>query len=122
MLLSRLELEVRRHHPMTREELLSVRAAVRGGAAAPEPLRPAARALAEATLQSSDHGVAHPWLVYGLAVLALINAARAIRDVDTPWAVPMAVLYAALAAAAWLGRRRRRDRATAALAANAPPG
>ena len=118
MLLTRLELEVRRDHPMTREELESVRAAVRGGRAAPEPLRAPARALAEATLRSSDHGVAHPWLVYGLAVLALVNAARAARDADAPWAIPMAVLYAALAVAAWVGRRVRRRRAEAALTAN----
>jgi len=121
VLLARLELEVRRDHPMTGEELQAVRAAVRGGRAAPEPLRAPARALAEATLRSSDHGVAHPWLVYGLAVLALINAARAVRDPGAPWAVPMAVLYAALAVAAWVGRRVRRRRAEAALAANLDP-
>ena len=118
MLLARLELEVRRDHPMTREELQAVRAAVRGGRSAPQPLRAPARALAEATLRSSDHGVAHPWLVYGLAVLALVNAFRAVRDADAPWAVPMAVLYTTLAAAAWVGRRIRRQRAEAALAAN----
>ena len=93
VLLARLELDVRRDHPMTREELQAVRAAVRGGRSAPQPLRAPARALAEATLRSSDHGVAHPWLVYGLAVLALVNAFRAVRDADAPWAVPMAVLY-----------------------------
>ena len=120
-MLSRLELEVRRDHPMTHEELTAVREAVRGGRAAPEPLRPAARALAAATLRSSDRGIAHPWLLYGLALLALINAGRAIRDVHAPWAIPMAVLYAVLAGAAWMGRRVREQRATAALAANSPP-
>lgn len=118
MLLARLELEVRRDHPMTREELQTVRAAVRGGRSAPEPLRAPARALAEATLRSSDHGVAHPWLVYGLAVLALVNAFRAVRDAGAPWAIPMAVLYTTLAVVAWAGRRVRRQRAEAALAAN----
>jgi hypothetical protein len=34
----------------------------------------------------------------------------------------MAVLYAALAGAAWVGRRVRERRAEAALAANAPTG
>lgn len=121
-MLARLELEVRRDHPMTHEELTEVRAAVRAGRAAPEPLRPPARALAAATLRSSDRGIAHPWLVYGLLVLALINAGRAVRDIDAPWAIPMAVLYAVLAVAAWLGRRVRERRAEAALAANSPPG
>ena len=122
-MLTRLELEVRRDHPMTHEELTAVRAAVRGGrAAAPERLRAPAHALAAATLRSSDRGIAHPWLVYGLLVLALLNAGRAVRDPDAPWAIPMAVLYAALAGGAWLGRRYREQRARAALTANAPPG
>jgi hypothetical protein len=121
-MLTRLELEVRRDHPMTHEELTVVRAAVRAGAAAPEPLQAPAHALAAATLRSSDRGVAHPWLVYGLLVLALVNAARAIRDAGAPWAIPMAVLYAVLAGGAWLGRRVREQRARAALAANAPTG
>ena len=121
-MLARLELEVRRDHPMTHEELTAVRAAVRGGRAAPEPLRAPAYALAAATLRSSDRGIAHPWLVYGLLVLALVNAGRAVRVLDAPWAIPMAVLYAALAGGAWLGRRAREQRARAALAANAPAG
>lgn len=121
-MLTRLELEVRRDHPMTHEELAAVRSAVRGGRAAPAPLRAPAHALAAATLRSSDRGVAHPWLVYGLLVLALLNAGRAVRDPDAPWAIPMAVLYAALAGAAWLGRRFREQRARAALDANAAPG
>jgi hypothetical protein len=122
-MLSRLELEVRRDHPMTHEELVAVRAAVRGGrAAAPERLRAPAYALAAATLRSSDRGIAPPWLVYGLLVLALINAGRAVRDLDAPWAIPMAVCYAVLASGAWLGRQAREQRARAALAANATPG
>ncbi|MFL6129582.1 MAG: hypothetical protein ACJ73E_11020 [Mycobacteriales bacterium] len=120
--LSRLELEVRRDHPMTHEELTAVREAVRGGRAAPEPLRAPARALAAATLRSSDRGVAHPWLVYGLLVLALVNAGRAVRDGHAPWAIPMAVLYAVLGGAAWIGRRVRQRRAAAALAANSATG
>lgn len=120
-MLARLELDVRRDHPMTHEELVAVRAAVRSGRAAPEPLRGPARALAAATLRSRDHGIAHPWLVFGLMVLALVNVGRAVRDVAAPWAVPMAALYAVLAAAAWLGRRVRRQRAEAALAANSTP-
>jgi hypothetical protein len=55
-------------------------------------------------------------------VLALINAGRAVRDIDAPWAIPMAALYAVLAGAAWLGRRVREQRAAAALAANSPTG
>ena len=121
-MLSRLELEVRRDHPMTHEELTAVREAVRGGRAAPERLRPAARALAAATLRSSDRGIAPAWLLSGLVVLALLNAGRAIRDVHAPWAIPMAVLYAVLAGTAWVGRRVREQRASAALAANSPPG
>ena len=121
-LLARLELEVRRDHPMTHEELTAVRATVRAGRAAPDPLRAPAYALAAATLRSSDRGIAHPWLLYGLLVLALVNAGRAVRDPDAPWAVPMAVLYAVLAGGAWLGRRVREQRAQAALAANAPTG
>ena len=120
--LARLELEVRRDQPMTHEELTEVRAAVRAGRAAPVPLRAPARALAAATLRSSDRGIAPPWLVYGLLVLALVNAGRAVRDVDAPWAIPMAVLYAVLAGGAWLARRVREQRARAALAANAPNG
>jgi hypothetical protein len=121
-MLARLELEVRRDHPMTHEELVAVREAVRSGRAAPEPLRAPARALAAATLRSSDRGIAHPWLVYGLLVLPLVNAARAVRDLDAPWAIPMAVLYAVLAGGAWLARRVRERRARAALTANAPNG
>src|SRR3954467_13868573 len=121
-MLARLELEVRRDHPMTHEELNVVRAAVRGGRAAPEPLRAPGPALAAATLRSSDRGVAHSWVIYGLLVLALLNAARAVRDVHASWAIPMAVLYAVLAGAAWVGRRVRERRAEAALAANAPSG
>ena len=122
-MLARLELEVRRDHPMTHEELTAVRAAVRGGrAATPERLRAPAYALAAATLRSPDRGVAHPWLIYGLLVLALVNAGRAVRDVHASWAIPMAVLYAALAGAAEVGRRVRERRARAALAANAPTG
>lgn len=107
---------------MTHEELTEVRAAVRAGRAAPEPLRAPARALAAATLRSSDRGIAPPWLVYGLLVLALVNAGRAVRDIEAPWAVPMAALYAVLAVAAWLGRRLRERRAAAALVANSPTG
>lgn len=122
-MLARLELEVRRDHPMTHEELTAVRAAVRAGVAAPQQrLRAPAHALAAATLRSSDRGIAHPWLVYGLLVLALINAGRAVRDIEAPWAVPMAALYAVLAGAAWVGRRVRERRAEAALAANSPTG
>jgi len=120
--LTRLELEVRRDHPMTHEELTAVRAAVRAGRTAPEPLRRPAYALAAATLRSSDRGVAPSWLLYGLLVLALVNAGRAVRDPGASWAVPMAVLYAVLAAGAWVGRRVREQRARAALAANAPAG
>lgn len=120
-MLARLELEVRRDHPMTHEELTAVRAAVRGGrAAVPERLRAPAYALAAATLRSPDRGIAHPWLIYGLLVLALVNAGRAIRDPDAPWAIPMALLYLGLAAAAWAGRQVRARRAEAALAANSP--
>lgn len=123
MLLSRWELEVRRDHPMTERELAQVRAAVRGGTVVPaERLRAPARALAEATLRSSDAGVAHPWLLYGLVALAVANVVRAIRDPDAPWVLPMVLLYLALAAAAWVGRRFRRGRAEAALAANPPAG
>jgi hypothetical protein len=120
--LTRLELEVRRDHPMTHEELTAVRAAVRAGQAAPDPLRRPAHALAAATLRSSDRGVAPSWLLYGLLVLALVNAGRAVREPGAPWAVPMAVLYAVLAAGAWVARRVREQRARAALAANAPAG
>jgi hypothetical protein len=111
-----LQLAVRRHHPMTPAELASVRRAVRSGTAAPEPLRPAARALADATLHSSDSGVAPTWLVYGLGVLAVLNLGRWVQDHDAPWAVPMAVLYALLAAGSLLLRRRRRAAAAAAVA------
>ena len=122
MLLSRWELEVRRTYPMDERELAQVRAAVRGGRAAPvERLRRPTRALAQATLASSDGGVAHPLLLVGLLVLAAVNVARWVSDHAAPWAVPMAALYAALAAAGWAGRRFRRARATATLTADPPP-
>lgn len=122
MLLSRWELEVRRDHPMTERELAQVRAAVRGGSPVPaERLRAPARALAEATLRSTDAGVAHPLLLAGLVLLALANAVRVVRDPGAPWAVPMVVLYLVLAAAAWVGRMFRLRRAVAALAANPEP-
>lgn len=125
MLLSRWELEVRRTYPMDERELAAVRAAVRGGKPATvERLKAPTRALAEATLKSSDAGVAHPWLLYGLVVLAVVNVGRWIADPTTPWALPMAALYLVLAAAGWLGRRTRRARAAATLTAmpENPPG
>lgn len=122
MLLSRWELEVRRTYPMDERELAQVRAAVRGGRPATvERLRAPTRALAEATLTSPDAGVAHPWLLYGLVALAVANLGRWIADHGTPWALPMVALYLALAAAGWAGRRARRTRATATLAADPPP-
>ena len=122
MLLSRWELEVRRTYPMDERELAQVRAAVRGGRPATvERLRAPTRALAEATLRSPDAGVAHPWLLYGLLALAAVNVGRWVADNDTPWALPMTALYTALAVAGWLGRRARRARAAATLAADPPP-
>jgi hypothetical protein len=122
VLLSRWELEVRRTYPMDERELAAVRAAVRGGRPATvERLRAPTRALAEATLKSTDAGIAHPWLLYGLLVLAVVNVGRWIADHATPWALPMAALYVALAVAGWLGRRARRARAGATLAAMPEP-
>ena len=122
MLLSRWELEVRRAYPMDEGELAQVRAAVRAGRPATvERLRAPTRALAEATMASSDAGVAHPWLVLGLLALAVGNVVRVIQDPAAPWPVPMAVLYVVLAAGGWIGRRTRRARATATLAADPPP-
>src|SRR5215207_4793323 len=107
---------------MDERELAQVRAAVRSGRPATvERLRAPTRALADATLRSTDAGVAHPWLLYGLLVLAAINVGRWVADHATPWALPMAALYAGLAVAGWLGRRARRARARATLAADPPP-
>ena len=122
MLLSRWELEVRRTYPMDERELAQVRAAVRSGRAAPvQRLRPPTRALARATLDSSDGGIAHPLLLIGLLVLAVVNVGRWVSDHAAPWAVPMAVGYTLLAVAGWFGRRARRARAAASLAADPAP-
>lgn len=122
MLLSRWELEVRRAHPMDEKELAAVRAAVRSGRPATvERLRAPTRALAEATLRSSDAGVAHPLLLVGLLVLTVVNVVRWANDHTAPWALPMAALYVLLALAGFLGRRHRRARATTTLTTDPPP-
>lgn len=114
-----LELVVRRDHPLPAEDWGTVKRAARRGAAAPEHLRAAARADAEAILRSSDLGVAPMWLVFGFVALAVLNLVRWLADRGAPWAVPMTALYLLLALSTWYGRRARAGRARAALAANA---
>jgi len=117
-----LEMRVRRDHPLGEGEWRLVRRAARRGEAVPEPLRPAARAEAEALLASSDLGLAPAWLIYGFLVLAALNLLRWLGNHEAAWALPMTILYAAIALSIWRIRDARGRGAEQALAVNTDPG
>lgn len=116
-----LELAVRRDHPVSPADWRTVRQAARGGQQAPEHLRAATRADAEAILRSSDLGVAPMWLIWGFVVLAGLTLASWLSS-DRPalegW---LALLYLLLAGSAWWRRKVVRARAETALLVNEDP-
>jgi hypothetical protein len=115
-----LELVVRRDHPMSPADWAAVRRHARRGTEAPEALRPAVRADADAILHSSDLGVAPVWLVWGFAGLAVFTALSWASTRST-LSLLLAVLYVVLAVGIYMTRAQRRARAETALHTNPDP-
>ncbi|HZB47751.1 MAG TPA: hypothetical protein VE547_01545 [Mycobacteriales bacterium] len=116
-----LELAVRRDHPLPPEEWREVKRAARRGEQAPEPLRAAVRADAEAILRSSDLGIAPMWLVWGFAGLAVLTLLSWLSTDRPALQGYLVVLYAALAGTSWWRRKVAQARAETALILNADP-
>ena len=115
-----LELAVKRDHPLSPADWRSVRRHARRGTEAPEELRAAVRADADAILRSSDLGIAPIWLAWGMVVLAVLFAASWASSRSTTQLL-LLVGYLLLAAAILTGRTLRRARAETALLRNTDP-
>lgn len=115
-----LELAVRRDHPLPPPEWAAVKRAARRGEEAPDELKAAVRADADAILHSSDLGIAPVWLLFGFAALAVFTLATWAATRSIP-ALLLVVLYLVLGAGAVAARRLRRARAETALLRNADP-
>lgn len=115
-----LELAVRRDHPVSPADWTAVKRHARRGTEAPEALRRAVRADADAILHSSDLGIAPVWLMWGFAGLAVLTALSWARTRST-LSLLLVLLYVALAAGIHVTRTLRRARAETALHTNPDP-
>lgn len=115
-----LELAVRRDHPLPPASWTAARRHARRGTEAPEELRAAVRADADAILHSSDLGVAPGWLPGGMVVLAVLFALTW-TSTRSRVVLLLTAAYVLLAAGTVLARNLRRARAQTALLRNPDP-
>jgi hypothetical protein len=115
-----LELVVRRDHPLPPGEWAAVRRAARRGDEAPDELKAAVLADADAILHSSDLGIAPLWLIWGFVGLAAFTL-LSYGTTGSSRSLLLVLLYLLIAGGAFAARKLRRARAETALLRNADP-